>query len=363
MILDVLNDIKYRRIKAFYDKILRDVPRVSLSVSECKEIRHVFKRLEIPQNPQWGGYYKYYLSRFDPYCITPDIWKYIEMSLNPKKYRIIQNKNLLHKFIDKSFLPITIVNKINGVLFDKEDNKITEDEAVELLSKYEKFVFKPTLKTGGGKGVELINVDNNDTSQKAQLRNLINGCRNFICQEPLQCNSKLSKYNKYPATVNSLRCFTLNLNGMASVISSYLRMSYSNTVKDNVGASVSRKAGEIEEGGAFVGIGSDGTLSSFGLNRNYERIIQSPSGIMLKGEKLDFYDVICDTAKSIHSKLPMLGFIAFDMTIDVEDKVRVIEINLDSQDIEDHHIFNGSVFKSRLPELLDYVIANRPNWY
>ena len=213
------------------------------------------------------------------------------------------------------------------------------------------------------KGVELINVDNNDTSQKAQLRNLINGCRNFICQEPLQCNSKLSKYNKYPATVNSLRCFTLNLNGMASVISSYLRMSYSNTVKDNVGASVSRKAGEIEEGGAFVGIGSDGTLSSFGLNRNYERIIQSPSGIMLKGEKLDFYDVICDTAKSIHSKLPMLGFIAFDMTIDVEDKVRVIEINLDSQDIEDHHIFNGSVFKSRLPELLDYVIANRPNWY
>lgn len=54
MILDVLNDIKYRRIKAYYDKALRDVSRVSLSVSECKEIRHVFKRLEIPQNPQWG---------------------------------------------------------------------------------------------------------------------------------------------------------------------------------------------------------------------------------------------------------------------------------------------------------------------
>ena len=103
------------------------------------------------------------------------------MSLNPKKYRIIQNKNLLHKFIDKSFLPITIVNKINGVLFDKEDNKITEDEAVELLSKYEKFVFKPTLKTGGGKGVELINVDNNDT-ETLSVKNhcsVILNCRNI----------------------------------------------------------------------------------------------------------------------------------------------------------------------------------------
>lgn len=55
MILDVLNDIKYRRIKAYYDKALRDVPRVSLSARECMEIRHVFRRLEIPQNPQWGG--------------------------------------------------------------------------------------------------------------------------------------------------------------------------------------------------------------------------------------------------------------------------------------------------------------------
>ena len=364
MILEILNNLKYRRIKNRYDKTLRNLPQIKLTSNEKNCIVRLFKPLNIPVNPNWGGYYKYYLSHYEPLCITPDVWKYMEMSLNPKKYRIIQNKGILHKFIDKRYLPVTIINKINGIVFDQDDNILTKEEAIIILSRYEAFVYKPTVGTGGGKGVELVELKNLDREFKRErCEKLINGSQNFICQEVLQCSTKISKYNRYESTVNSIRCFTLNLNGKVSVISSYLRMSYSNTVKDNVGASVSHKAGNIEGGGAFVGVRQDGTLSTFGLNRNYEKIFESPSGIILKGERLNFYDKICETATAIHSKLPMLGFIAFDMTIDISENVRVIEINLDSQDIEDHHIFNGAVFKERLPELLDYVVTNRPNWY
>ena len=288
----------------------------------------------------------------------------MEMSLNPKRYRIIQSKGILHKFIDKQYLPVTIVNKINGILFDKDDKILTKEEAIVLLSCMDKFVYKPTIGTGGGKGVELIELKNMESDfRRERCETLINSSQNFICQEVLQCSPIISKYNRYASTVNSIRCFTLNLNGKISVISSYLRMSYSDTVKDNVGASVSHKAGNNIDGGAFVGVGHDGALSSFGMNRNYEKIFESPSGIILKGERLEFYDKICETATYIHSKLPMLGFIAFDMTIDINENVRVIEINLDSQDIEDHHIFNGAVFKDRMPELITYVRNNRPEFY
>ena len=51
----------------------------------------------------------------------------------------------------------------------------------------------------------------------------------------------------------------------------------------------------------------------------------------------------------------MLGFIAWDFTIDANNQPRVIEINLDSQDVDDHHIFNGAVFKPYLQDIIHYT--------
>lgn len=55
MIFEILNNLKYRRIKSRYDRALQCLPRVKLSSNEKNCIIQLFKPLGIPVNPNWGG--------------------------------------------------------------------------------------------------------------------------------------------------------------------------------------------------------------------------------------------------------------------------------------------------------------------
>ena len=358
-----LNSLVYGRIKRRCHALVEKFPRERLTSKEKEHAKALWKMYGISGDVDWLEVYKYYNGDVDAYSITPDMWKYMEQSLNPSKYRMMQHKGLLHHFIDTRYLPDTIVNKIDGTLLDEKDNILTEKEAVGRLISSEKFVMKPTIHTGGGRGVELMELtDLNPKEQQDKVCQLLREGNNFICQKPIVCHERFTRFNKYPKTVNSIRCFTLNLNGKMSIIGSYLRMSNVNLIKDNMSLKTIENTSN-ETSSCYAGIKKDGTLTDFAINmRDYAKTDTSPSGIVLQGERLDFYDRLKAAAIEIHSKLPVLKFIAFDITMDADGNARVIEINLDSQDIEDHHIFNGAVFKDRYDELLNYVKNNPPEW-
>lgn len=358
-----LNKLVYGRIKRRYHALLEKFPRERLTDKEKKDVRALWKRYEISGDKDWLEVYKYYNGYADAYSVTPDMWKYMEQSLNPSKYRMIQHKGLLHHFVDARYLPETIVNKLDGTLLDEKDNILTEKEAVGRLISSGKFVLKPTIHTGGGRGVELVELTDLDPKeQQDKVYQLVREGNNFICQKPIVCHERFTRFNKYPKTVNSIRCFTLNLNGKVSIIGAYFRMSGVDLIKDNMSLKTIENTSN-ETGSCYAGVKKDGTLTDFAINmRDYAKTGKSPSGIVLQGEHLDFYDKLKSAAIEIHSKLPVLKFIAFDMTMDADENARVIEINLDSQDIEDHHIFNGAVFKDRYDEVLNYVKNNPPEW-
>lgn len=354
----------YCRIRTAQNTIVKNLPKIPLTVDEKVAVHEEYKgRLNLKFNLDWFAHYKFYRGDVEVRSVPKDLWMYMERSLNPVKYRLLQHKGMLHRIIDKKYLPVTIINKMFGVILDENDNVVSEADAIERLISHNAFVYKPTVHTGGGKGVELVAFDSdNMDDRKRKIEPMIRK-DNFICQDLISCSGLLTRYNKYEVTVNTIRCFSFYMNGQVSVLSSYMRMGGGKTINDNVCLKTAHN-NELDTASCYVGIREDGTLCDFAVNMisNYQKHFKSPSGLLLKGEKIGFYDRIKESVISLHKHLPMLKFIAWDITLDSDDNIRIIEINLDSQDIEDHHIFNGAIFASRFEELCDYVRANPPSF-
>lgn len=336
---------------------LKTMPKAALTQDEIKAIRKVYAPLHLAYDLQWFQYYKFYRGVADPYFIPRDIWKTMELSLNPKEYRFIQCKATLHRFIDKQYLPVTIVNKFYGFIYDADDNIITKEQAVNLLLQHNEFVFKPTDHTGGGRGVKLVEL-NTLSDKKAYLEQMLDGDF-FICQEVLHPSKRITRFNNGDKTVNTVRCFTLLLNGQVHVISGFMRMGGGQTFNDNVCSKTSANL-DPKTANCYVGIKQNGRLNEFGLYDIdlFHKYDYSPSGLLLRNEKLDFWEDVKQLTMSLHKKLPMLGFIAWDVTIDENNHLKVVEINLDSQDVDDHHIFNGAVFKDYFNDLVEYTLTH-----
>lgn len=337
---------------------LSTMPKASLTREEIKAIKRQYDPLHLAYDLQWFKYYKFYRGVADPYFVPRDIWKTFELSLNPKEYRFIQCKSMLHHFIDKKYLPETIINKFHGFIYDANDCILTGQEAAELLEQHEQFVYKPTDHTGGGRGVKLV--EWKQIEDKEQYIKEILKSDNFICQALIRPSKRISRFNNGDKTVNTVRCFTLCMEGKVSVISGFMRMGGGETFNDN--ASCKDKANlNPKTANCYVGIHpADGSLNEFALYAVdlFTKYYYSPSGLLLKDEKLDFWDDITSVAISQHKKLPMLGFIAWDFTLDENNQPRIIEINLDSQDVDDHHIFNGAIFKDYLHNIIEFTKQN-----
>ena len=87
--------------------------------------------------------------------------------------------------------------------------------------------------------------------------------------------------------------------------------------------------------------------------------------ISFKGEKITSYEKIKNVVTEQHGKIPFVKFVAWDVTIDINNNIRIIELNLDSQNLEYHQPFNGPFLKDRTEEVINYVmrIDSKRFWY
>lgn len=224
-----------------------------------------------------------------------------------------------------------------------EDNtEISQDKAIEILSQRDNFVCKVALGSGGGRGV--VKVNNND---KIDWSNLLNP-NDLIFQEIICQHECLSQFNE--DSVNTFRLLTLNLYGECSVLSSFLRMGAKGSFVDNL----------CSGGGVLVGVNQKGDVNSFGINKKYEKVYKAPSGIAFDGLSIPNWKMIEDKVVSFHKHIPQANLIGWDITLDQTGEPIVIEINLDSAEIEAHQIFNGPIFGNRLQEVKDYIEKRKP---
>lgn len=346
-ITKVLNTLVYYKCARNYDLIAKQYIRkfaAPLTKAEKKRVKTLWEPINCKgiNLYRWHQFYKAFCGYFDERFIPSTIYNGLfERTMNPGKFSsFLQHKGEFCLFVKPEHRCKTVFSNINEILYDDEMNLLTKPNALQMLDDRngEKIVVKPSTGSGGGRGVQII------SKKDITLSNFdkILGNTDYIVQDVLHEGEDLRRFNR--DTVNTIRLLSLNLNGHVSVLSAFLRMGNKGMHVDN-----------LSSGGILVGIKSDGSLHDYALDKNLNKVYISPSGLVFRGIHLSSYSLVRDYALQHHKDFPLANLIAWDFAVDEKDNVIVLEINLDSGEIQFHQMFNGPLFGNRTKEVIEYV--------
>jgi len=347
----LLTQRKRNQVNKTADELFRlnGLRKVELSVQEKQKIHNLWGKTGTDKAYLWHRFYKAHFGYFDERFVPADIYSlFFERRLNPKTFSsLLQHKGMLHHFIPSENRPDTIVSNINANLFDENNVLITKDAAMEKLVSFDRFIIKPSINSGGGKNVQLINLENFDKNVALNhIKDLFLKYGNdFICQKVIQQHEELKKFN--PDSINTFRIVTLNINNTISVLTSLIRIGNIGQIVDNMTA-----------GGMFIGIKPDGYLHHSSTSYKWEKLLKSPVGIVFEGIHMKNFEKTKNTVLYFHKLIPFASMITWDISVDKFDRVIVIEINLDSVDSVPVQFFNGPLFGNRTEEVIEYCLNN-----
>lgn len=271
----------------------------------------------------------------------------IEPCLNDKAYMIsYTDKNLFQRLLFEysDVFPYAFLRCINGCFFDNSYVTVNKLET-ELLSDGE-YVIKPSYFTGGGRGVSFIQklpdsfrIYNNDTYHPISILALkLKYRNNFIVQEKIAQHPWFEYFNK--SSLNTVRMLVYRSvkDEKIHILNSVLRFGAEGSIVDNQSS-----------GGSSVGIDKNGKLNSFKINKRGNK-----SNLTLPLEKqVPRFQEMSEFAKKIAPLFYYHRLLGFDFAVDLNNNVKILEINCKNLEIGFHQMNNGPLFG----DLTDEIIA------
>ncbi len=251
--------------------------------------------------------------KFEPYICSELVFRTkIELALNNFQLKYgFSEKNYFDKLFSGEPMPKTVIRNINGVFLDEFYKPITDKEYVEILSKYDSVIVKPSIENGFGRSVMLYKNGEYENIRK-------NFKKDYLIQEVLRQHSSISALNE--SSINVLRVISLSMNGNVSPVNCALRCGAAGAITDN---SVTKDG----RGMFVVGVDSDGFLKNEAYHSCGERITVAPNGQNFVGVQLpNFKEALAMTTR-MHEQLPHFGFIGFDVCFDEDGAPRIMELN------------------------------------
>ena len=320
----ILNKLRYHY--GFYrlDKVFDIGGLPKLTAAEKRSIREAWGGVEISfLDFTWSRIYKK-INGFSPYYIGA-LWNQeIDKKVNPTTQVIaLENKALCDVFFPELNFPQPYVRCLNGSLYDREMNYIEMTAAVDILSKVERFVIKPSVDSMQGSGVKVIKVKETPDVEAV----LKAAGKNFIAQEALKQLSEIERLN--PTSLNCFRVTSMYFNGRFGFATA-LKVGKKGATKDNWNSAY------------WVGVNEKGVLKDFGFDYKTEKIFQTDNGIKFSGLTIPHYDRLVSFVEEKHKKyFPHCGIIGWDITIDSNGVVRVIETNLKNPGTQIEQLCSG----------------------
>lgn len=243
-------------------------------------------------------------------------------SMVPKAMRYFDDKNLYRSLLSGFNTPDRVAECSNGVFFLPDSTsggaEIEEKEFISGISNVRDCLIKPSVGTSGGSGIlPFDTVDGIEQNTNLPVTDLIKRYGLHFCIErKIKESNNLQRLN--PTSCNTLRVHTMRDRKGHKVrfLSSYIRIGKLGQVVDN-----------MHSGGIGARIYEDGCLRNAVACYPYKKFEITESGIQLDGYKIENYDKIIDTCVSAHSRLTMFDFMGWDVAVDNEGRVIIIEYN------------------------------------
>lgn len=266
----------------------------------------------------------------------------------------LMNMNLTMAYVDKNSYwrnfhnvrqPKTILHNINGKYFipDEDGSRITQvtkDEAISNLAGVSEYIIKPAIESGRGRDVTLCR----DISDKKSIEeNLDNFGSDFIVQHVVRQHPELSKLN--PTSLNTCRVYTYLPVGEKDhvVLGSAVRFGGEGAYRDNACT-----------GGGFCKVHPDGLIDDRICQYKFwgRRSLSAEKG--LNDLHFPSYDKVTALCLEMHSQLPYMDLVGWDIAVDESGEPVLIELN-QYPDCEFIQLFNGPMFGEYTDSLLEAV--------
>lgn len=275
---------------------------------------------------------------FSPFYLSPCWYNEIRAKMNPKdQLYALENKALCDVYFPQLRFPEVYVRRLNGYFFDKDMNFITEDVAIKILSAKKEFIIKPAIGSEQGDGVKKIkNTISTDWKSLFMEEGL-----NFIAQEVLKQAPEIEKLN--PSSLNCFRVTTLWIDGKFGY-STALKVGKEGAFRDNWNCAY------------WVNVTDDGLLSEFGYDYNINAVSKTDNGIVFKGVQMPKYKEMIAHLKQMHKAIfPNCGVVGWDVTIDKDYNICIIEYNLWDPGTNIEQFVSGDFFRPFRDRMLNYI--------
>ena len=269
----------------------------------------------------------------DPRCIPRGIWfgRILPYFNSPFYTRQLRDKNLYHLLFRDTKRPETIYKFLYGEYCRDDLTHLEKDEAFSLCLLDGDYIIKPSVDSFEGNGIQRFRSTDGPKAIMALLEGYT--ATPHIVQRVVVQHPALAAFN--PSSFNTIRLVTLVLNGKVHILSSILRIGAEGNVVDNV-----------SKGGYQCTIRPDGTLENlaytsvgehfvYAQNRGQSMYVeQTHTGARFEGFRVPSWERILETARSLALRLPYMKLIGWDLGVDENGEVVLIEFNTDPEQNE-----------------------------
>lgn len=321
-------------------KLIRKMHLPSLTKVEEMQIKQTwpcfkFRSLDLG----WTRLYKMKIG-FSPFFLNDVQYSRLLKRINPSNQIIaLQNKAMCDVYFPEIPFPEVYIRRLNGNYFDAQMNILSVDQACSLLLSHDNFIIKPSVDTRCGAGVIKVNCQGKNYMDIKQI--LESEGLNFIVQEVV---------SQHPV-IHNLNQTSLNCCRIASI---YIRGKFDYVASLKVG----KKGAEIDNWNSsyFIGIDKNGKLHNVGYDSNINEVTHSDNGIPFAGLQYPNFSSMVALIECMHKKyFPNCGIIGWDLLIDKDGNVKVIETNLDFPGIRALQLCNSLFFESFHKEIIEVM--------
>jgi hypothetical protein len=342
---------------------IREIRRADPSLFEpldaALEARHrsYWRCLQRRVDPSWLRFFSHVSGIADPRYVPQDIFhQAIERRLNDLEYaRYYADKNIYERLFDPELFAVVRLRNVSDTYLDREYRPMSCRTFAERFNAIPEDCFiKPSVGSGGGRRVDLVRREggafrSSDGSPFTydDLERLYR--RNYVIQPAIRQHPALARFN--PSSVNTLRVVTYRSvkDEAVVVLKAVLRVGRESMIVDNQG-----------RGGLACGVQPDGTLHRYATSKFGRKFTEHPdSGIAFDGESIPGYAGVLEAVSGVARCIPPLRLLSFDVTIDENGTVRIIEINTRNMEINFLQTSGGPFFGDYSDEIVEWC-ADHP---
>ena len=251
------------------------------------------------------------------------------------------DKNYLERFVPGAPFPHAYLRAVGGGgqtnYYDENDRLITKEAAVRILKGLERFVIKPSIDNGLGKGVKICEAG-------CDIDALFNTYKSdFVVQEVIRPHSSIAKFG--PKAAGIFRVTTCRMSGASRFLSASLRINEADVPNDNYISKDGR-------GMVVIGANNDGVLKNKGYYSCGVAIEQSANGETFGGTVIPSFELMKETVVRASEKLGHFGFAGWDVTIDQNEKPVILEYNIRAPGVLYYQYTTGPLFGEYTDEII-----------